>query len=451
MIFKRKIYNKLLQWKKNAGKSAILIEGARRIGKSTIACEFAKNEYDSYIIIDFSNTKQEIKDLFDDLSDLDLFFATLQLYTQTKLHVRNSVIIFDEIQFMPKARQAIKQLVADGRYDYIETGSLISISRNVKDILIPSEEDLISMYPMDYEEFQWAMGDDVTADLLRQALKSRQPLGDALNRKLMRDFRLYMIIGGMPQAVAAYLETKNFHDVDIAKRRIIKLYENDFMKIDETGSISALFDDIPAQLSRNISRYEPYPVIGRTNAEKRQTMIAEMAASMTVNICYHVDDPSPSMAATANRSQYKMYVNDTGLFITLAFKNSESTENVIYSKLLSEKLEANLGYIYENVVAQMLVAEGYHLFYHTFTTTETTSRYEIDFLISDQSKIDPIEVKSSGYLRHASLDAFISKYSHRIGTSYMITPKDMKKDGKIETFPFYMVPFLKELKELRSE
>lgn len=450
MIFKRKIYDSLRKWKKENGASALLIEGARRIGKSTIAEEFARNEYESYILLDFSNTKKEIIDLFDDITDLDLFFAKLQFLTKVTLHKRKSLIIFDEVQFMPKARQAIKHLVADRRYDYLETGSLISIGMNVKGILIPSEEDSIKMYPMDYEEFLWAMGDTATSQLLRSQLRSGKPLGDSLNRNLMRDFRLYLIIGGMPQAIEAYLEHQNFEKVDQVKRRIISLYEKDFMRIDSGGALSAMFDNIPAQLSRNLSRYQPTPVIGKVEADKRQEMIAEMAASMTVNISWHVSDPAPSMAATANRNMYKMFVCDTGLFVTLTFKNREFTENVIYSKLLSDKLSDNLGYVYENVVAQMLTAQGFQLFYTTFDNKEKTNKYEIDFLIARGNKVIPIEVKSSGYLRHASLDAFMVKYSSKIGEAIMVSPKDMKRDGGVRAIPFYMIPFLSELEEAQE-
>lgn len=445
-IFKRKLYSRLQQWKERSnGKTALLIEGARRVGKSTLAEEFARNEYESYLLIDFSKTSPRVNALFDDLSDLDSLFMQLQFEFHVRLVARKSVIIFDEVQFNPKARQAIKHLVADGRYDYIETGSLISISKNVKNILIPSEEETIQMYPLDYEEFRWALGDTATPSLLREAIRSGRPLGDVAHRSLMRDFRLYMLVGGMPQAVVEYLETNNLSSVDHIKRNIIKLYESDFRKIDDSGRLGRLFDDIPAQLSRNVSRYMPHSVLGNISHEKEDSYVSELGASMTVNISYHATDPANGLAMDYNKDYFKMFVGDTGLFITLAFKDKDFTENVIYSKLLSDKLQANLGYLFENVVAQMLVASGRKLFYYTFPTDKDRHLYEVDFLISDKDKIDPIEVKSSGYKAHASLDAFCAKYSWKIKTPIIIYTKDMAKVGGVNYYPVYMVPFLDEI------
>ncbi|MDE6495549.1 MAG: AAA family ATPase [Duncaniella sp.] len=445
-IFKRKLYSRILQWKEQSnGRTALLIEGARRVGKSTLAEEFARNEYESYLLLDFSKASARVNALFNDISDLDTLFMQLQFEFHVRLTPRKSVIIFDEVQFNPRARQAIKHLVADGRFDYIETGSLISISKNVKDILIPSEEESISMYPLDFEEFRWALGDTATPELLREAIKRGKPLGDVAHRQLMRDFRLYMLVGGMPQAVNEYINTLNLSSVDRIKRNIIRLYESDFRKIDNSGRIGRLFDDIPAQLSRNISRYMPHSLLGNLTKEKEDSFISELAASMTVNVCYHTTDPSNGLAMDYDKDYFKLFVGDTGLFVTLAFKDKEFTENIIYQKLLSDKLEANLGYLYENVVAQILTATGRKLFYYTFPTDKSRHLYEVDFLISDKDKIDPIEVKSSGYKAHASLDAFCQKYSGKIKTPFIVYTKDMTKEGIIRYLPVYMLPFIDEI------
>jgi len=443
-MFERKIYAKLLEWKKeSAGKTALLIEGARRVGKSTVAEEFAKKEYKSYILIDFSKASKEVKELFDDVSDLDYVFLRLQLIYGVDLQERKSVIVFDEVQLCPMARQAIKHLVKDHRYDYIETGSLISIKKSIKDILIPSEERKISMLPMDFEEFLWAVGDKATSKLLQEVLEKRMPLGDAAHRRLMRDFRLYMLVGGMPQAVNEYLVTNNFRKVDEIKRDILKLYEDDFKKIDATGRISLLFDAIPAQLNTNASRYQVSSVLEGERAETVLELIADMADSKTVQVAYHANDPNVGMANAKDLRRFKLFLADTGLFTTLIFKDKDFTENVIYEKLLSDKLGVNLGYLYENVVAQMLVANGHALYYHTFLNQKTNHNYEVDFLISKKNKICPIEVKASGYSTHKSLDAFCEKFSERIGDKYLVYTKDLKKNADTLMLPVYMVPFLK--------
>lgn len=442
-MFKRKIYDRLVQWKKESqGRTALLIEGARRVGKSTVVEEFGKNEYESYILIDFSIASQAIKELFYDLSDLNFFFLQLQLNCRKDLVRRKSLIIFDEVQLFPLARQAIKALVKDGRYDYIETGSLISIRKNVKDILIPSEERKISMYPMDYEEFLWATGDRSTVNLLKNIFEQKKPLGEKLNRKLMRDFRLYMLVGGMPQAVHEYLQTNNFRMVDAVKRDILNLYEDDFRKIDGTGRISMLFDAIPAQLNKNASRYQVSSVLANERADSILELIAEMKDSKTVITAYHANDPNAGMSNHKDLGKFKLFLADTGLFTTLVFKDKDFTENIIYEKLLSDKLSANLGYLYENAVAQMLTAAGNELFYHTFINEKTKHNYEIDFILSRKNKICPIEVKSSGYRTHASLDCFSARYSERILEKYLIYTKDLQKDRDIWMLPMYMVPFL---------
>lgn len=442
-MFQRKIYKQLLQWKKTrAGKTALLVEGQRRVGKSTVVEAFAKKEYKSYILIDFSTCSQEIKDLFNDVSDMDFFFLQLQLMTNVRLVERNSVIIFDEVQLFPLARQAIKSLVKDHRYDYIETGSLISIKKNVKDILIPSEEQRIDMYPMDFEEFLWAIGDSVTIPMLEILFSKQKPAGDGAHRKIMRSLRLYMLVGGMPQAVESFLQENNFEAVDQVKRDILQLYEADFYKIDPTGRISRLFDAIPAQLNKNTARYRVSSVIPTLRPSNSLNLIAELLDSKTTLAAYHTNLPSAEMASYKDLTRFKLFLSDTGLFTTLMFKNKTITENDIYKKLLSDKLSANLGYLFENLVAQMLTANGYELYYHTFTNKEKSSKYEIDFLISQRSKVVPIEVKSSNYRRHASLDAFCQKYSAQIAEKYILYTKTFQKEHDICLLPIYMLPFI---------
>lgn len=443
ICFKRKVYDTMLKWKtERNGDTALLIQGARRIGKSTIVEEFARKEYKSYILVDFSKVSKEVFDLFNDISDLNYLFLRLQFIYQVQLYERESVIIFDEVQLQPLARQAIKHLVKDHRYDYIETGSLISVRSKSQSIIIPSEETKVSMFPMDYEEFKWALGDTVTVPLLRSAFENKLPLGEAVHRKLMRDFRLYMLVGGMPQAVAAYIKTNNLSEVDLVKRDIIALYEEDFVKIDDSGRAKAMYDAIPAQLSRNALRYQIGKAVADEKAERVRSIIKSMEDSMTINVAYHSDDPNVGMALTRNEDYFKMYASDTGLFVTLAFMDSDFTENVIYDKLLSDKLSANLGYVYENVIAQMLKATGKNLYYHTIPYAEGKKYYEIDFVISDRHKVSPIEVKSSGYRTHKSLDEFCAKYSDRILNKYLIYTKDYKRENGIDCIPVYMTMFL---------
>lgn len=442
-IFKRKIYSDLLDWKQTwDGKTAVLIQGARRIGKSTVAEEFARREYQSYILIDFSKCSEEVFNLFNDTSDLNYIFVRLQVTYGVNLIPRKSVIILDEVQLQPKARQAIKTLVADHRYDYIETGSLISIRKNVQGIVIPSEEKKLKMYPMDYEEFRWALGDQATIPLLRQFFDNKIPLLQAL-RKTMRDFRMYMLVGGMPQAVDTYLNTNNLSFVDEAKRAILDLYDEDFMKIDSGGKAAQIYSAIPSQLSGNASRYRLGSVINDARAAEMRELISEMVASMTVNVAYHCYDPNVGLPLNMNIDYYKMFICDTGLFVTLAFRDKKFTDNVIYDKLLSDKLPTNLGYVYENMVAQILTASGYKLFYHSWPTESGKHNYEIDFLLSRGSKIVPIEVKSSGYKTHTSLDAFCKKYSSRVANErYLIYTKDYEKEGAVTYLPVYMTSFL---------
>jgi predicted AAA+ superfamily ATPase len=443
IYFKRKVYDSMLKWKEERnGNTALLLQGARRIGKSTIAEEFARREYKSYILIDFSKASKEVISLFDDISDLNFLFLRLQFIYQTQLYERESVIIFDEVQLQPLARQAIKHLVKDNRYDYIETGSLISVRSKSSDIIIPSEETKINMYPMDYEEFRWALGDTTTIALLRNAFEKKISLGEAVHRKLMRDFRLYMLVGGMPQAVASYIKTNNFSEVDLVKRDIISLYEEDFGKIDNTGKAKAMYDAIPSQLSKNAARYQVGKTANKQKVDRIINIIKDMEDSMTTNIAFHSDDPNIGLALTKDEEYFKMYCSDTGLFVTLVFKDSDITENVIYNKLLNDKLSTNLGYVYENMIAQMLKATGKELFYHTIPYAEGKKYYEIDFLISDKHKISPIEVKSSGYKTHKSLDEFCKKYSERVMNKYVIYTKDYKRENGVEYIPVYMTMFL---------
>lgn len=440
-IFKRKIYDRLLEWKQNQnGRTAILIEGARRVGKSTLVEQFAKNEYESYILIDFNKASSDVVSLFGNLMNLDFIFMQLQAIYNVVLKRRNSVIIFDEVQQCPQARQAIKYLVADGRYDYMETGSLISIKKNTKDITIPSEEDRISMYPMDYEEFRWALGDEATIPLLRMFYEKRMPL-DKAHRAKMRDLRLYMLVGGMPQAVNAYLETNNLGMVDRVKRGIIRLYQEDFQKLDPTGRLETLFMEIPSQLSQSSNRYKPYSVLGNIDGSKMFEYMKNLEDSKTTLFSYHSNDPNVGMSLTKDISRFKIFCADTGLFVTLAFWDKDYTENIIYQKLLSDKLTANLGYVYENLIAQMLAAAGNKLFYYTWAK-DSTHNYEIDFLLSRGAKLNPIEVKSSGYNAHASLDAFCEKYSNVVDNRYLIYTKDLKKDVQTLLLPVYMTPLL---------
>ena len=442
-IFKRKIYERMLEWKKNQhGTTALLVRGARRVGKSTVVEQFAKHEYENYLIIDFANAPKAVMRLFEDTSDLDFLFTQLQLIYNVTLVPGKSVVVLDEIQKQPLARQAIKYLVKDGRYDYIETGSLLSIKKNIQGIVIPSEETRLDMYPMDYEEFRWAMGDTATIPLLKSMFEKRKPLGDAVNRKLMRDFRLYMLVGGMPQAVNDYLDTQNLSIVDQRKRSIINLYDDDFYKLDSSGVTSLLFHAIPAQLSSNASRFKVSSVVDGGRVDRLTEQIAILKDSMTTNIAYHANDPHAGLSLNVSQEQFKLFCGDTGLFVTLAFWDNDFSENIIYQKLLSDKLNTNLGYIYENIVAQMLVAANSKLFYHTWPTESGKHNYEIDFLLSRQAKLCPIEVKSSQSTKHASIDNFQKKYSERILHKYVLHTRDVRKDGDLLSLPVYMAPFL---------
>lgn len=442
MVFKRTVYTKLLDWKeKYANKYAALIEGARRVGKSTIVEEFAKKEYKSYIFIDFAVAGKEIKDCFNDIGNIDMFFLRLQAATGVTLVKKNSIIIFDEVQLFPAARQAIKYLVRDGRYHYIETGSLISIKRNVKDILIPSEEMKIEMFPMDYEEFTNAVNPG-SWDIMRAIYETGKPVGQEINRHLMRNFRLYMAVGGMPQAVEAYLSKEDFTSIDRVKREIIALYEDDFHKIDSSGRISLMYHSIPAQLSRDARRYYITKAVGRKRKSDEEKFF-DLLESKTVNIAYNTGDPRVSLSLTRSTDSYKLYVGDTGLFVSLMFIDRAASGNDLYTKLLSDHLPANLGYLYENAVAQIIASEDRELYYHTWAKRGSTHEYEVDFLLSIGAKVTPIEVKSSGMGKHESISEFIRKYSGSTTDGIILSQKDRTfVENRIKNLPIYLLPFV---------
>lgn len=439
-MFKRKIYDELLNWKKQCnGKYACLLEGARRVGKTTIVKQFAENEYDSYILIDFSIATNEIKNMFDDIANLDRFFLRLQAETNVQLFKRRSLIIFDEIQLFPKARQAIKHLVNDGRYDYIETGSLISIKKNVQDILIPSEEYKLKVYPLDYEEFMWATNKN--PEVLNMAYKSNIEMGNATNRNAMRDFRIYMAVGGMPQAVEEYINSNNLESVDRVKRSILDLYSDDLMKINPSGKISSMYLSVPSQLAKK-KHFVISSATGKRKTAKDDQHIYELIDSGLVLPCYNVTSPNISLSTTKNIDEYKLYLSDIGLFTTLLFNDSQKGREDIYRKLLSDSLSADLGYLYENVVAQLIKASGRELYYHCWQKENSTHYYEVDFLLTSKNKIIPIEVKSSAIKNHASIDAFEKKYSKYIGNRYLLSQKDVGNIGTLLLKPIYMTQFL---------
>ncbi len=441
MYFKRKAYDQLLEWKERyADQYAVLLEGARRVGKTTIAEQFAVNEYKSYILIDFSKTSDEERACFDDINDLDMFFLRLQAVRGVNLYEHESVIIFDEVQLFPKARQAIKHLVKDARYHYIETGSLISIKKNVKNILIPSEEMKIQVYPMDYEEFCTATGNNYA--LLEKIYEKNKAVGQQINRKLMRDIRIYMAVGGMPQAVESYVNGNNFSMIDQVKRQIIKLYEEDFKKLDPSGKLSAMYHSIPAQLSKDGKRYRISAAVGKRKTSKDENLVYELIDSKTVLPSYNSTDPRVILSLSKNLDSYKLYIADTGLFLTLMFIDRPAAENELYAKLLSDKLPANLGYLYENLIAQMITASGRELYYHTWEKKESTHYYEIDFLITQGAKVSAIEVKSSGTGKHESMTEFSKKYSNHIKDRFILSQKDVGKKENIKFMPIYLASFL---------
>ena len=446
-MLRRKIYDELVRWKESSnGKTALMIDGARRVGKSFIAEKFAKAEYRSYILIDFGQAPKDVIDLFiNDSSDLDLFFAKLSAFYSTVLHRRESLIIFDEVQQYPRARQLIKYLVADGRYDYLETGSLIRLKKNVQDIIIPSEEDHIEMFPLDFEEFLWAMGDEATYPLIRQCFEAKKPLGAALHRKIMNDFRQYILVGGMPQAVLAYLNGKDFEAADAAKRRILKLYREDVAKFAEgyEDKVFAVFDGIPGQLSKKEKKYRLSSLGKQARFRTYEDSFVWLNEAMVVNTCFNATDPHVGLALSADNATQKCYMADTGLLVTHAFQGGKYTDNELYRAILFDKLNINEGMLMENIVAQMFRLRRPRLyFYSRSDNRHRENNMEIDFLIAEGKKIAPVEVKSSSYRYHSSLDKFRKRFPSVIGNSYILYTKDvMLKDGIIH-LPLYMAELL---------
>ena len=446
MFFRRKAYVKLLQWKElAAGTSAVLLEGARRIGKSTIVEEFAKNEYDDYMILDFARENRDVQNLFiDDMDDLDSFFRNLFLLKGRDLKGKNCVLIFDEVQLFPKARQAIKYLVADGRYDYIETGSLISIRKNIQNILIPSEEYRIKMYPMDFEEYLWALGDTVTFEAIKSAYERRKPLWDSVHRKIMKKFRTYMVIGGMPQAVSAFVEGKTFAQIDFIKRNILSLYEEDLAKYDRDNreKASVVFRTIPEQLENKNSHFKFSVIDKNARYQNYVDAVSFISESMMGNECINVTKPEVALELFADRSNFKLYMGDTGLLVTQIMKSRDETDEDLYKALIIDNLSINQGMIIENVVAQMLRASGHELYFHEYLYTPEDSvrekKYEIDFMTVKKKKICPIEVKSSGYMSHKSFDYLTKKYQLKMQDRYIIYTKDLKYKDEIMYIPIYM-------------
>ena len=448
---KRKIYERLLEWKqKDNGSTAVLIEGARRIGKSYIAEEFARNEYESYILIDFSKTPMEIRELFEEyIHDLDELFERLQLFYRVKLVERRSIIIFDEVQFCPMARAAIKHLVADGRYDYIETGSLISIKKNVKDILIPSEEVCIEMYPMDFEEFLWASGNDVLMPFIRKKFEQKKPMGATLHRQAIDYFRQYMIVGGMPQAVEKFVETHDYDEADRIKRRILDLYRNDIRKYadGEELKVAAIFDEIPSQLQRHEKKFRLSSLSENARMRQYSDAFFWLSDAKIINCCFNSTAPNIGLRLNEDRTTMKCYMGDTGLLVSMAFDEHGDEIKDLYRKLVFGKLEVNEGMLTENIVSQMLKASGHKLYFFSRYDNDSENRMEIDFLIAksrmtSRHNISPIEVKSGDRYSFTSLRKCKAKYGQYLATSYIIHDKDLKTEDDITLVPIYMTPML---------
>lgn len=447
-VFKRKIYSRLLDWKgMTNGTKALLVEGARRIGKSTIVEEFAKNEYKSYILIDFNKAGETVLSAFRNyLNDLDTFFMILSSEYGVKLHERDSLIVFDEIQKFPKAREAVKYFVADGRYDYIETGSLISIKENVNDITIPSEERKVNMYPMDFEEFAWAMGERQMVEYIRKCFQDRKELEQGVHSKAMLLFRQYMIVGGMPKSVSAFLENgRDFAKADMEKRDILALYRNDMMKIKSAyrSTVLAIFDQIPAFLSKSERRVVMSKIEKGATFPKYHDTFFWLADSMIANECFNCSDPNIGLSLNEDRTYVKCYMGDTGLLVSHAFDENEISDGELYREILFGKLSLNEGMFYENVIAQMLVAAGHKLYFYTHYNDELhRNDIEIDFILSNNSKLKykifPIEVKSKEKYTTRSLEKFNGKFHGRIGGNYVIHPKNLKVEGDTVFIPAYM-------------
>jgi len=447
MIFKRKIYKKFLEWKRNGGQKALLIEGARRIGKSTIVEEFARNEYKSYILIDFAEARDVVKEAFEhNLNDLDTFFMLISSEYKVKLHERQSLIIFDEVQKYPRAREAVKYLVKDGRYDYIETGSLISIHENVADIVIPSEERCLWMYPLDFEEFCWAFGEEQLLDYIRLCFEKRRPLTNDLHRKAMMLFRQYLLVGGMPKPLSAYLQNgRDFTSCDEEKRDILRLYREDIMKIGNQyrSKVLAIYDQIPGLLSKHEKRVVLNKIVEGSDFMQYEDTFFWIADSMMANECFNCSDPNVGLSINEDRTYVKCYMGDTGLLVSHAFSENDVSDGELYREILHGKLSLNEGMLYENAIAQMLVAAGHKLYFYTrYNETKHRNDIEIDFLLSNNSrlkyKIFPVEVKPTENYSTASLSRFKEKFHERIGACYVIHPKNFALKDDIVCLPPYM-------------
>ncbi|MBQ9017544.1 ATP-binding protein [Candidatus Saccharibacteria bacterium] len=443
---KRKIYDKLLAWKQAShGRTAMLVEGARRVGKSTVVEDFAKREYESYILLDFNKAPLMIKKLFSESrDDLNQIFSTLETFARVKLVERRSVIIFDEVQLCPDARSLIKYLVEDGRYDYIETGSLISLRKNVQDIVIPSEEERLRMYPLDFEEFLWAMGDEMTMPFVREKYQKRAEVG-VLHREIMKRFRTYMLVGGMPQAVVAYREKESFEAADIMKKAILRLYREDIHKYSDGNDdkVLAIYNGLPGQLNKQNKRFVLASISDDARGRNYEGAFDWLDESMIVNLCHNTTDPSVGLALSGMEASVKCYSGDTGLLVTQVFYEKPYLDNKIYRDILLDKLGVNEGMIMENMVAQSLRANGYELYFYAVNDDKNAKNdMEVDFLIVQENKLNPIEVKSGGYDKHTSLDKFKVKFGKKVGTRYVLHTKDLKVDGDVVYLPLYMAGLL---------
>lgn len=449
--FRRKAYDELIKWKESSqGSTAMMINGARRVGKTTVAKTFARNEYRSFIILDFANISEGVLQLFkNDSSDLDTFFEKLSVLIDTPLYPRESIIVFDEVQMYPPARQLIKYLVEDGRFDYLETGSLLSIESNVSEILIPSEEETINMYPMDFEEFLWAIGDTTAMPYMRKCFENLTPLGEAVHHRIMNLFRKYILVGGMPQVVETYLTTSDFGDADKKKRDILSLYRKDISKHAgrDRMKVEAVFDTIPSELSKKEKKFNPAAIDKSLRNDDLDSAFLWLVDGMIVNMCINSTDPSVGLSMSLDYSSRKLYMGDTGLLVTMSLSDKGETDNAIYKSVLLDKIGINEGMFAENIVAQALRAGGHGLFFYSRyrkvnADGDVDDRMEVDFLIRRGGKICPIEVKSSGYDTHRSLDKFCEKFKGRLGQPYLLYTKDLRvKDGVI-MMPLYMAMLL---------
>lgn len=444
---KRKIYERLLEWKeRDRGRCALLLDGARRVGKSYIAEQFGRNEYKSCLMIDFAHLSQEVRAIFEnDMDDFDLFFNKLSAYYRKPLYRRETLVIFDEVQRYPEARQLIKYLVADGRFDYLETGSLISLRMNVENIVIPSEEEHVEMFPMDFEEFLWAMGDETTVPYLRDCFEENRPLGQALHRRVMNDFRQYILVGGMPQAVKAYADTKSFEEADRIKKRILTLYREDITRFAKgyEAKVLAIFDELPSQLARAEKKYKLTDIRKGARFREYENAFMWLTEAMTVNNCYNATEPNVGLSMSKEHTTRKCYMADTGLLVTHSFMDEAFTENELYRDILLDRLHVNEGMLMENVVAQELRARGHRLFFYSRTDKDRRENHmEIDFLIRRKRKICPVEVKSGTYRQHSSLDKFRKKFRGKLGQSYVLYTKDILIKDDVIHLPIYMAMFL---------